>query len=105
MKYWINSNSGDYILLNNSGKYILYLITRFVDGKYLPMEIIELTDSQFLMIKGFVPIKAKKLFNNDRKRKVYAPTISGGNKGESKRIEVPTKSEFRDKILKELGIS
>lgn len=103
MEYWINSNSGDYVSLDKNGKYKLNLISRYSDGKYLPHESIELTISQFSQLKGFIPIKQKKLFNN-RQKKVYAPTNSDGKKGESKRINALSVSEVRDSILKELGL-
>lgn len=105
-KYYINSNSGDYIIESN-GKYTLNLISRYpiVDGvmTYQPHESIEITPSQFHALKGFIPIKEKKLFNN-RVRKNYAPTNSDGTKGRSERIQVPTKAETRDEILKSLGL-
>jgi hypothetical protein len=113
MTHWINSNSGDYITLDDNGVYTLYLISRYItgpsgwseSGDYLPSESIILTPYQFATIKGFVPIKAKKLFVH-RQRPVYAPTLEGGIKGESVRMKLrlSTKSQARDQILKSLGL-
>lgn len=103
MNYWINSNSGDYITENN-GQYKLTLLPRFDEfGKYMSWENVEITPSQFKSLKGFVPIKEKKLFNN-RQRKTYGPTLSDGSKGKAKRVELPTKAESRDQILKSFGL-
>jgi len=109
MSYWVNSNSGDYVTLDNSGKYVLCLISRqdpFYYHGYLPEDRVEITHSQFITLKGFVPIKGKKLFNSrHRREKIYAPTIKGGEKGKSQRISIPlTQAECRDQILKELGL-
>lgn len=111
MNYWINSNSGDYIT-EDKGDYKLHLLPRWVgeygDYKnYLKHETIELTQGQFVSMKGFLPIKEKKLFSrlnkfNDRKR--YAPTLSDGTKGKAIRTEVPTIQEAREHRLKELGL-
>jgi len=99
--YWINSNTGDYIS-EYKGQYTLNLISRYVDGEYLPFKAVTITKTQFESLKGFIPIKQKKLSN--RKRKTYGPTLSDGSKGEAKRISLPTKGERRDEILKSLGI-
>lgn len=102
-KFWINSNSGDYISLNDMGEYHLYLISRFIDGVYFKMEILDITAAQFQSIKGFIPIKYKKLFFH-RQRKEYAPTLSDGSKGTPIRTTILSKQEARDLILKDLGI-
>ena len=103
MNYWINSNSGDYITENN-GQYTLTLLPRFDEaGKYMSWENVTITPTQFNSLKGFIPIKEKKLFNN-RQRKTYGPTLSDGSKGRPKRVELPTKAETRDEILKSLGL-
>jgi hypothetical protein len=103
MNYWINSNTGDFIRENN-GVYELVLISRFVEieGKkeYLPGEVVKINEVQFKAIKGFLPIKAKKLAN--RNKNIYRPTIKGGVKGESKRVEIPTLVEIREQIINEL---
>ena len=111
MNYWINSNSGDYITEDN-GQYKLHMLPRWVGDygdyeNFLKPETIELTPIQFESIKGFIPIKEKKLFSrlnkfNDRKR--YAPTLSDGTKGKAMRVEVPTIQESREQRLKELGL-
>jgi len=104
--YWINSNSGDYIQEYN-GIYTLILIPRKVDGEYLPYEKMQLTNAQFLSIKGFIPIKEKRLFSRtagyDKVGK-WAPTKSDGTKGKSERAKVPGVSDLRDFRLKELGL-
>jgi hypothetical protein len=103
MNYWINSNSGDYVVQDINGHYTLHLISRFTTTEYLMHERIEITPSQFSSLKGFIPIKYKKLFRN-RQRKYYAPTLSDGTKGESKRVSLPTKADSREEILKSLGL-
>ena len=106
MNYWINSNSGDYVSLSSSGVYSLHLIPRWSDDgeslKYEKYEIIEITPVQFESLVGFIPIKQKNLFR--RKEKKYGPTLSDGTKGNSVRVNVPSKSEVREKILKQLGL-
>ena len=111
MDYWINSNSGDYITEDN-GDYKLYLLPRWVGeygdyNTYLKHETLEITQAQFESIKGFLPIKEKKLFSrlnkfNDLRR--YAPTLSDGTKGKAVRVEVPTIQDARQQRLKELGL-
>lgn len=104
--YWVNSNSGDYIE-ENGGKYYLHLISRGDWQNYQRHEIIEITQAQFSTLKGFVPIKEKKLFGRTSglsQRGKYAPTLSDGTKGKSERIEVPSVAEAREKILKDLGL-
>ena len=111
MNYWINSNSGDYITEEN-GQYKLNLLPRWAGeyddySNYLKHETLELTKAQFESMKGFLPIKEKKLFSrlnkfNDRKR--YAPTLSDGSKGKAVRVEVPTIQDAREQRLKELGL-
>jgi hypothetical protein len=106
MNYWINSNSGDYIV-EDGGQYRLHLLSRWVDNVFQPSEIIELTQAQFESIKGFIPIKEKKLFsrlNTFNPGKRYAPTLSDGTKGISTRVEVPTVQDAREQRLKELGL-
>ena len=65
MSYWINSNTGDYISENN-GVYKLTLISRYDydDRTYSLPEVIIITYTQFLTAKGFIPIKAKRLFSS-----------------------------------------
>ena len=106
MNYWVNSNSGDYIV-EDGGQYRLYLLARWVDNVFQKSEIIELTQSQFNTIKGFIPIKEKKLFsrlNTFNPGKRYAPTLSDGTKGKSTRVEVPTVQDAREQRLKDLGL-
>lgn len=96
--YWINSNSGDYISLIN-GVYCLHLITRY--NPYIPYEKIAISFIQYQSLKGFIPIKEKKLFNN-RQRKEYGPTLSDGTKGAAVRVVVPDKKDIRNEILNQL---
>jgi hypothetical protein len=103
MKWWVNSNTGDYIKDDN-GVYKLYLIPRYIDSNYLPGESIDITQSQFKSLKGFVPIKEKNLFSRNRNLSKYSPTLSGGIKGNSERIKVPEIHEIRDEIIRSLGI-
>jgi hypothetical protein len=106
--YWINSNSGDYIHQYPDGTYILNLVSRKdSNGNYLPYERIQLTTSQVNTIKGFVPIKEKRLFSRTAgvdKRDKWAPTLSDGTKGVSERVKVPQVDDIRDFRLKELGL-
>lgn len=111
--YWINSNSGDYVVKNNNGEYTLVLLSvrpyhinsdgEMVYEKYLPQENIKITPEQFNALRGFIPIKYKKLFNN-RQRKTYGPTLSDGTKGRPTRVTVPSVAELRQQKLKELGL-
>jgi hypothetical protein len=110
MNYWINSNNGDYIT-EDSGKYTLTLIGRKIDHIYYRQENISLTELQFKTIKGFVPIKRKKLLNNLTRwgkilyGPIYAPTLSDGTKGQPNRTNPPSVAEIREHLLKELGIN
>jgi hypothetical protein len=106
MNYWINSNSGDYIV-EDGGQYRLYLLARWTGGVFQSSEIIELTQSQFESMKGFIPIKEKKLFsrlNTFNPGERYAPTLSDGSKGKSIRVEVPSIQDVRQQRLKKLGL-
>jgi hypothetical protein len=111
MNYWINSNSGDYII-EDGGQYRLYLLARWIENQFgmnefQKSEVIELTKLQFNTIKGFIPIKEKKLFsrlNTWTPGKRYAPTLSDGSKGRSVRVEVPTIQDSREQRLKDLGL-
>lgn len=109
MNYWVNSNNGDYII-EDDGKYTLVLLARKINNITLYPERITLTELQFKNIKGFVPIKQKKLFNNlSRWGKIfsgpiYAPTLSDGTKGQPNRTNPPSIAEIREHLLKELGI-
>lgn len=111
MRYWINSNSGDYITEHRDGSLVLSLISRLgADGCWIRPEEIKINNRQFSLLKGFIPIKKKKLFNqlyrfgSIYKENKYAPTISNGVKGESVRITLPTISESRDMILESIGL-
>lgn len=102
MNYFINSNTGDYISEEN-GIYKLYLITRY-DPIFVPDESMQITYSQFISLKGFIPIKKKKLFSRRHYQVRYAPTLPDGTKGVSKRVELPSKADVRDEILRQLGL-
>ncbi len=106
MNYWINSNTGDYIM-ECDDIYRLYLLARWIDNQYIHEEVVEITKIQFDVIKGFIPIKEKKLFSRlssyDRYKR-YAPTKTDGKKGVSERVKVPTLSEARQVIPKNLGL-
>lgn len=108
IKSWINSNTGDFIIERPDGVLILNLISRYEDGKYLFFESKTLTEVEFNKLQGFVPIKYKKICNMNRvgqsSLKRYAPTISNGVKGESKRYRTKNVSEQRDFLLRKLGI-
>jgi hypothetical protein len=114
--YYINSNTGDYIEYNDrTNKYRLHIMTIYLSDpdKYLNRnriggEEIDITEQQFHHLKGFVPIKPKKLFN--RKWRIgfdyyntYCPTVKGGCKQkQTDIIKVPTASEIRDEKIKNL---
>ena len=105
--YWINSNSGDWIVQQDD-TYTLHLVGRKdQNGNYLHYEMIQLTKAQVSAIKGFISIKEKKLFSRtagvDRRDK-WAPTLSDGTKGQSERAKVPQVEDIRDSRLKDLGI-
>jgi hypothetical protein len=110
IKFWVNSNSGDYVSHDEkNGEWRLSLISRVIDNCYYSHESINITETQFKSLKGFVPIKEKKLFSSKRLGNynvynTYAPTKSDGTKGEGERTKVPTISEVRDIRLKELGL-
>ena len=104
MNYWVNSNTGDYITEQN-GQYKLHLLCRFNGRDFLPSETIIITQLQFNNVKGFVPIKQKKLFNRlNSPYLYYGPTLSDGSKGYPERYQLPTQSEMREEILKKIGI-
>lgn len=110
IKFWVNSNSGDYVSHNDiTGEWKLSLISRVIDNYYYPQETIDITEVQFNSLKGFVPIKQKKLFSSRRlgsynSYNTYAPTKSDGKKGKSERTIIPNISDVRDSRLSELGI-
>ena len=99
INYYINSNNGDYITEDTDKEvYIIHLIARCDEaGKYISGKMEILTKSQFLSIKGFVPIKKKKLFSQDRHHKSYLLA-------REPRTEIPSIQDIRDtrldKILK-----
>ena len=103
MNYWINSNTGDYIT-EKDGEYTLTLKSRYIDGIYYKYEDIKLTVLQFKVIKGFIPIKYKKLFLTSKQPIKYTKTLKGGLKGGQERAKIPTIAEARDQVLKNLGI-
>ena len=104
MNFWINSNTGDYIS-EIDGKYTLTLISRKIDGEYFRHEVIDISLVQFQSIKGFVPIKGKKLFSRNRtKPNRYLPTGPGGITGDPQRASLPTLAEARETVLNQLGI-
>lgn len=108
MRSWINSNTGDYVIERHDGTLILIFISRYEDGKYLCSESKILTELEFKRLKGFVLVKYKKILNMFRVGQSsinkYAPTISNGLKGESKRYKIIDISEQRDSILNKLGL-
>ena len=106
MEYWINSNSGDYVSLDKNGTYKVHLLSRYDEySNYIPSDLFEISPIQFKTLKGFIPIKEKKLWTrlqriNQEGR--FRPTMADGHKGMAKRTEVPTLGEAREMILKEL---
>jgi hypothetical protein len=108
IRSWINSNTGDFIIERLDGTLILNLISRYEDGRYLFFETKTITELEFNKLQGFVPVKYKKIRNMDRVGQKslnrYAPTISNGIKGESKRYKCKTIAENRDYLLKKLGV-
>ena len=106
MEFWINSNSGDFVC-NDNGKYTITLLSRYDEySNYVPSDRFEITPIQFKTLKGFVPIKQKKLQTrlNHMEQGRFRPTTEDGMKGIAKRTEVPTLEEAREMILKELGL-
>lgn len=107
MNYWVNSNSGDYIV-EDGGQHRLYLLARWTSGVFQSSEIIELTQSQFESMKGFVTIKEKKLFsrlNTFNTGERYAQlTCSGFKEPNKTNLENLIKREIRRRKLDNLGI-
>lgn len=105
-KYWVNSNTGDWIC-KDEDKITICLLGRSTKNYYLPIEYFEITEAQFNSLRGFIPIKEKKLFSRSRYnnyRATYGYTDSNGDKYIGDRVEVPTLSELRDIRLKEMGL-
>jgi len=111
MECWISTNSGDYVELCKEGRYMITLLSRIDEwtGAYIHGERFEITALQFKSLKGFVPIKPKKLQTRIGKHGLngqgrFRPTLEDGMKGTAKRTEVPTLQEAREMILRELGL-
>lgn len=100
-KYWINSNSGDIIINIDHNKYKLILVAKVLKDKYIPGEILDLKPIQFFSIKGFVPIKEKKVRKYVKNRK-YGLTLKNGTKGDPEIIKIPTLIESRELIIDKL---
>ena len=105
MNYWINSNSGDYITEDN-GQYKLHMLPRWAgdSGDYenfLNPETIDLTPIQLESIKGFIPIKEKKLWA--RKSAWYRGEHEYKSSGKGLApTRVLTKAELREEIINNL---
>jgi hypothetical protein len=100
--YWINSNNGDYVSLDRVPQgtpqtYTLHLIDRTCDGVRLLYEKHTLNEKEFKLLKGFLPIKAKKFHNRDTTK--YKTFGKGGVITDSKRTDVPNMRDIRNEIL------
>lgn len=103
--YWINSNNGDYVSLDRVAQgspqtYTLHLIDRVCGDVKLSYEEHTLTEQQFRMLKGFLPIKPKKFYNRDTTK--YKTIGKGGVVVDSKRTVVPTIQNIRHEILEKI---
>ena len=94
MRFWINSNSGDYISEVN-GIYKLHQISRCDGDEFYGSITTEISIIQFQSLKGFIPIKAKKLGTRLRE---------GMKRYSSKRVELPTIQDSRNERLNKIGI-
>lgn len=114
MEYFINSNTGDYIAYDiKDDTYRLYLATIYLDyprNHYNKIggEYKNITKQQFYFLKGFIPIKGKKLFNRMYRYcfdyyNTYRPTGKGGVKYKPKElIQIPDIVDIRDERLNQL---
>jgi hypothetical protein len=109
--YYINSNTGDYVEYNErTKKYTLVIATIYLSDprNTIGGEHLDITEKQFKHLKGFLPIKPKKLFNRKYRYgfdyyNTYCPTVKGGFKQkQSDIIKVPSESEIRDEKIKNL---
>ncbi len=103
--YWINSNNGDYVIMDRVPQgapqtYTLHLIDRMCDGVKLQYEKHILSEKEFKMLKGFLPIKPKKFHNRDTTK--YKTIGKGGVIVDSKRTEIPSIQMFRNEILNKI---
>ena len=109
-KYWVHSDTRDYIKLQN-GVYRITIIPRGIssniiiisEGHEMPAGQVVfvkgfyqiITKQQFDLLKGFIPIKQKKLFA----RKRVLP------KTNAPEVKIPTIADIREQKLQELGIN
>ena len=108
--YYINSNTGDYIKYDDRfNEYELHIIAIYLpDSKYLPGNTIIINERQFKHLKGFLPIKEKKLLNRLYRYtfdyyNTYCPTVKGGVKEKTKeQIKIPDNSDIRDEVIDKL---
>jgi hypothetical protein len=112
--YYINSNTGDYIEYNERlDRYTLTIVSIYLDEKHtynnrIGGETLVITEQQFHHLKGFLPIKYKKLFNRKYRcgfdyYNTYCPTVKGGFKQkQTEIIKVPSASEIRDIKIKQI---
>ncbi len=101
MNYWIKSNTGDWVRENN-GIYELNIIERQyeINGETIKIDrqYLKITEVEFRNLKGFIPIKEKKLWA--RKNAWYRGEheYKSSGKGLNKTI-VLTKAEIREEII------
>lgn len=94
-KYWLNKNTGDFIIKIANKKFKLILLDKFIDDQFVKSEIRTLTASQFKsMEKDFNLVE-----NTDIKRSLNSYHPLGKNK-----INIPTISESRNASLEMIGI-
>ena len=102
MEYWIKSNTGDYIVEDRLGNYYLNIIDRkytINDKEFIvERERIEISEVEFKNLKGFIPIKEKKLWVRERSR--YRGDHKYKSSGKGLLItKVLTKAEIREEKI------
>jgi hypothetical protein len=104
MNYWIKSNTGDWIRENN-GNYELNIIERHykINGETIKIqsEHLKITEVDFRNLKGFIPIKPKKLWTRIRSWYRGEHKYESSGKG-LEPTRVLTKTELREKIINNL---
>ena len=104
MNYWIKSNTGDWVREHN-GNYELNIIERHyeINGETIKInwDNLKITEVDFRNLKGFIPIKEKKLWA--RKSAWYRGEHEYKSSGKGLApTKVLTKAELREEIINNL---
>lgn len=101
MNCWIKSNTGDYVQENN-GTYSLHIIKRKyeMNGETIVVEpqYIKISEVEFRNLKGFIPIKPKKLWARHSARYRGEHEYKSSGKG-LEVTRVLTIAEIREEII------